>query len=64
MKRAFENIVEKGENAGYQHFLLTHNAFKKLPMARQNPEFYGYELIKGTKPSLHLFFLPQKWLCF
>ena len=23
-----ENIVGKGENAGYQHFLLSHNAFK------------------------------------
>ena len=23
-----ENIVGKGENAGYQHFLLSHNIFK------------------------------------
>ena len=23
-----ENIVRKGENAGYQHFLLSHNVFK------------------------------------
>ena len=25
-----ENIVEKGENAGYQHFLLSHNIFKSF----------------------------------
>ena len=25
-----ENIVGKGENAGYQHFLLSHNDFKKV----------------------------------
>ena len=25
-----ENIVGKGENAGYQHFLLFHNVFKRL----------------------------------
>ena len=25
-----ENIVGKGENAGYQHFLVTHNVFKRL----------------------------------
>ena len=24
-----ENIVGKGENAGYQHFLLSHNVFKR-----------------------------------
>ena len=24
-EKAFENIVEKGENAGYQHFLFFHN---------------------------------------
>ena len=26
-----ENIVEKGENAGYQHFLLFPQCFQKLP---------------------------------
>ena len=26
-KKAFENIVGKGENAGNQHFLLFHNVF-------------------------------------
>ena len=25
-----ENIVGKGENAGYQHFSFSHNVFKKL----------------------------------
>ena len=25
-----ENIVGKGENAGNQHFLLSHNVFKRL----------------------------------
>ena len=25
-----ENIVGKGENAGFQHFLLFHNVFKRL----------------------------------
>ena len=25
-----ENIVEKGENAGYQHFLLFQQCFQKL----------------------------------
>ena len=25
---SIENIVGKGENAGYQHFLLSHNIFK------------------------------------
>ena len=30
-----ENMVEKGENAGYQHFLLfSHNAFKCFPFQR------------------------------
>ena len=24
-----ENVVGKGENAGYQHFLLSHNVLKK-----------------------------------
>ena len=27
-----ENIVENGENAGYQHFLLFHSVFKSLPI--------------------------------
>ena len=26
-KEAFENIMEKGENTGYQHFLLFENVF-------------------------------------
>ena len=26
-----ENIVGKGENAGYQHFLIYHNGLKKFP---------------------------------
>ena len=26
-KKPFENIVGKGENAGNQHFLLSHNVF-------------------------------------
>ena len=25
-----ENIVGKGENAGYQHFSFTHNVFKRI----------------------------------
>ena len=25
-----ENIMEKGENAGFQHFLLSHKVFKSL----------------------------------
>ena len=27
-----ENIVEKGENAGYQHFLLYSQCFQKAPL--------------------------------
>ena len=33
MRRTFENTVEKGENAGNQHFLLLPQCF--LPFARQ-----------------------------
>ena len=29
-----ENIVGKGENAGYQHFLLFHSVFKRLLKSR------------------------------
>ena len=29
-----ENIVEKGENAGYQHFLLFTHCFQKDPFSR------------------------------
>ena len=29
-----ENIVEKGENAGYQHFLLFPQCFQKLAVSR------------------------------
>ena len=27
LNRVFENIMEKGENAGYQHFLLSPHCF-------------------------------------
>ena len=36
-KKPFENIVEKGENAGNQHFLLFPQCF--LPYQRQKPSF-------------------------
>ena len=36
-KKAFENIVEKGENAGKQHFLLFPQCF--LPCLRQKSSF-------------------------
>ena len=29
-----ENIVGKGQNAGYQHFLLPHKVFKRLQFLR------------------------------
>ena len=40
-----ENIVGKGENAGYQHFLLSHNVLKKpLSQTRQRVSLFGYGL--------------------
>ena len=35
-----ENIFEKGENAGYQHFLLSQNVFKSL----NSSGLYGKDL--------------------
>ena len=41
-----ENIVGKGKNTGYQHFLLFPLCFQKLLFQRcQNWELYGKELI-------------------
>ena len=31
---SMENIVGKGENAGYQHFLLFPQCFRKAPLSR------------------------------
>ena len=30
VSESVENIVRKGENAGYQHFPFSHNVFKRL----------------------------------
>ena len=43
-KKAFENIVGKGTNAGNQHFLLFHNVFypvrrKIYPIGERNHHF-------------------------
>ena len=45
-----ENIVEKGENAGYQHFLLFPQCFHKATSL--GSELWGKELT-----SYHLFLL-------
>ena len=44
-----ENILEKGENAGYQHFLLFPKIFSKrtLSQARLKSGFCGNELKQG-----------------
>ena len=40
-----ENIVGKGENAGYQHFLLFPQCFQKAPLSgRYKSGLCGYEL--------------------
>ena len=40
-----ENMVEKGENAGYQHFLLSHHVFKRLLIqGRWKSWLFGKEL--------------------
>ena len=40
------NVVGKGENAGYQHFLLFHNIFKRLDFkGRYKSGLCGQELI-------------------
>ena len=40
-----ENIVEKGENAGYQYFSFSHNVFKRLlSQSRENPGLFGKDL--------------------
>ena len=39
-KKPFENIVEKGENAGNQHFLLFPQCF--LPFSKQNSIFQSH----------------------
>ena len=44
-----ENIVGKGENAGYQHFLLFHSVFKSpLFQGRLKSGLHGKELIYIT----------------
>ena len=42
-----ENIVGKGENAGYKHFSFSHNVFKRLLF--QGREKFGL-FGKGLKP--------------
>ena len=41
-----ENRVGKGKNDGYQHFLLSHNVFKKwlIPQSRLKSGLYSKEL--------------------
>ena len=47
-----ESIVEKGENADYQHFLLSHNVFKGLlSWGRQKS---GFDWIKGERVDTFL----------
>ena len=42
-----ENIVVKGENAGYQHFLLFRHCFRKASSSGPvNPELLGQGLDK------------------
>ena len=42
-QRACENIVGKGENAGNQHFLLSHNVFS--PIRDRNRHFSNIEFV-------------------
>ena len=51
-----ENIEGKGENAGYQHFLLFPKCFQKASQCFQEASFYGREKLglcdKGLISSL------------
>ena len=52
-----ENIVGKGENAGYQHFLLFRNVLKRLLFqTRQKVSLCGSELNK-LQFSNHIYFV-------
>ena len=52
-KKAFENIVEKGENAGNKHFLFLSTMFSNLP--KTNSRFLG----KFILSSANVFSLDQ-----
>ena len=41
-----ENIVGKGENAGYQHFLLFPQCFEKASFPDTSKGVIGWELVK------------------
>ena len=57
-----KNILEKGENAGYQHFLLFPKCFQKLPslesfkvrIERERVESKILLFGKGFKPALYI----------
>ena len=44
-----ENIVSKGENAGFQHFLFSHSVFQSLLFGCLKSELCGRELIAIEK---------------
>ena len=53
-KKVFENIVGKGENAGYQHFLFFPQCFLSCPRQISNSEshlFCRLQMI-SIRPSL------------
>ena len=43
-----ENIVGKGENAGYQHFLLFLQCFEKAPFPDMSKGIIVWEWVKKT----------------
>ena len=42
-----KNMVGKGENAGFQHFLLFSQCFQKVPISRSSKVWSVWEKIKG-----------------
>ena len=65
-KKAFENIVEKGENAGNQHVLLFQQCF--LPFAKQisifQPHLFCCLQILSISTSLEFFCLVKSEVAF
>ena len=44
-----ENNVEKGENAGYQHFSFSHNVFTSLPVQYCVAKAWSISLMQSMK---------------
>ena len=57
-----ENIVGKGENAGYQHFLLFPQSFPECPSVGSLKDVIAWERVKGTNNSFCIKFLA--FVCF